>query len=384
MDDSSPASPVVAAARAQPAPAPRAAPELGVVVPTFNERDNVPILIERLRRVLGNCDWEATFVDDNSPDGTAAVVRAIGEADSRIRCIRRIGRRGLAGACLEGVLASQARYIAIMDADLQHDDTLLTAMLARLRRGDVDLVVASRYCEGGSQAGLTTRRAQASRWSVVLARRLLKVDLTDSMSGFFMMRRELFDELAPALSTQGFKLLLDIAATARGRLRVAELPYTFGKRLYGQSKLDAHVALDFAELLLAKLTPDAISLRFALFCLVGLTGVAVHMGVLTALFASDVTVFSLEQAIATVLATAWNFTLNNAFTYRDQRLAGWRFAGGLVRFELICGVGAIANVGIANAIYHQQGAWWFAGLCGALVGAVWNYAVSSALVWRVR
>jgi dolichol-phosphate mannosyltransferase len=257
-------------------------------------------------------------------------------------------------------------------------------MLARLRAGDADLVVASRYCEGAAESGLSTRRAQASRWSVALARRFLKIDLTDPMSGFFMIRREVFGAMAPALSTQGFKILLDIAATARGRLRVVELPYVFGKRLHGESKLDARVALDFAQLMLAKFTGDAVSFRFVLFCLVGLTGVGIHMAMLSVLYSLGVNRFSTGQAIATIFAIAWNFVLNNAFTYRDQRLVGWRFAAGLLRFELICAVGAISNVGIANLIYGQDVTWWVAGLGGALIGAVWNYAVSAAFVWRAR
>src|SRR5258708_4675746 len=151
----------------------RPAPELSVVVPTFKERDNVPLLVEKLARTLEGVDWEVIFVDDNSPDGTAAAARELGEADSRVRCMRRIGRRGLAGACIEGMLASQARYAAVMDADLQHDERLLTGMLEKLR-GDTDLAVASRYVDGGSAAGLSSAgREHASRLSTTLAQRLL-------------------------------------------------------------------------------------------------------------------------------------------------------------------------------------------------------------------
>src|SRR2546423_1083192 len=180
------------ASAAAPGLAARPAPELSVVVPTFKERDNIPLLVDKLAHTLAGVDWEVVFVDDNSPDGTAAAARAIGESDGRVRCIRRIGRRGLAGACLEGMLASQARYVAVMDADLQHDETLLVAMLDRLREGDVDLVAASRYVEGGSAAPFTSGRARASRWSTAVVRRLLGVDLTDPMSGFFMIHRAAF------------------------------------------------------------------------------------------------------------------------------------------------------------------------------------------------
>ncbi|HEY5306301.1 MAG TPA: glycosyltransferase family 2 protein [Pseudolabrys sp.] len=361
-----------------------AAPEVAIVLPTFNERDNIPVVYGRIEHALAGVDWEIIFVDDDSPDGTAAVVNEIGRHDRRVRCIRRIGRRGLAGACIEGMLATQARYVAVMDADLQHDETQLSAMLTKLCTDAADLVVASRYCDGASPIGLSARRAAASRWSVALIRRLLKVDLTDPMSGFFMIRREMVAQMAPSLSTQGFKILLDIAVTGHGRLRTVELPCDFGPRLHGVSKLDSRVVLDFGQLLLSKFTRDAISFRFVLFCLVGLSGVGIHMTALTTLHVFSTSSFDMAQIAATIIAIAWNFVFNNSFTYRDQRLTGWPFVYGLLEFELICAVGVLSNVGIADLIYGSEGAWWVAGLGGAVMGAVWNYAMSAAFVWRVR
>jgi dolichol-phosphate mannosyltransferase len=274
--------------------------------------------------------------------------------------------------------------VAALDADLQHDETLLVAMLDRLRQGDVDLIVASRYIDGDSAEGFGPRRARASRWSSMVARRFLGVELTDSMSGFFMIRRDMVEELAPSLSSQGFKLLLDIVVTARGKLRVVELPYVFRARQHGLSKLDTRVILDFAALVIAKLTGDAVSLRFLLFCFVGLTGVVVHMSALAlALDAAELR-FSVAQAVATVAAITWNFVLNNRLTYRDQRLTGWRFLTGLLWFQAICSVGAVSNVGAASWIYDNGPDWWVAGLGGAVMGAVWNYVVSAAFVWRQR
>lgn len=363
---------------------PAAAPELAIVLPTFNERANIPIVTARIASALADVDWEIIIVDDNSPDGTSDEVNRLAAQDRRIRCIRRIGRRGLAGASIEGMLATPAKYVAVMDADLQHDETLLMKMLTALRGGNADLAVASRFADGAVQAGLSAGRDRASRFSNAMVNRFLSVNLSDPMSGFFMLRRDLLEELAPALSTQGFKVLLDIVATARGRLRVVELPFTFRERQHGDSKLDARVALDFVQLLIAKLTGDAISFRFVLFCAVGLTGVAVHMAVLSGLHEWTAFRFDAAQATATVIAIAWNFALNNAFTYRDQRLSGWRYVRGLLSFEVICLIGAISNVGVASLIYGQDGAWWIAGLSGALLSAAWNYTVSAAFVWRAR
>jgi dolichol-phosphate mannosyltransferase len=382
--DNPPASSSATPERAEGTAALRPAPELTIVVPTFNEKANIPLLVDRLSHLLTAYDWEVVFVDDNSPDGTASAARTIGEQDSRVRCIRRIGRRGLAGACLEGMLASQARYVAVMDADLQHDEGLLVPMLEALRAGRADVAVASRYLLGGSAAGLSKQRSWVSRGSNALVRLLLGIELTDPMSGHFMIRRDAFEAIAPALSSQGFKILLDILATARGSLRTVELPSTFRERQHGESKLDSKIALDFAALVTAKLTHDAVSARFLLFCLVGLTGLGIHLSVLSAFLTMTDLTFSVAQALATIGAIAWNFVLNNLFTYRDQRLTGWHFLTGLVRFQVICAIGAISNVGIATWIYDYDEVWWIAGLGGALIGTVWNFVVSAALVWRQR
>ncbi len=359
-------------------------PELSVVVPTFNERDNVTVLYRRLEATLSGIAWEVVFVDDNSPDGTWEVVRRLAQKDSRVRCIRRIGRRGLSGACIEGILASSGPYAAVIDADLQHDETQLPKMVALLRSGEAELVVGSRYVEGGSADSFNKQRAGASQLATEVARRALKVEVADPMSGFFMIRRDRFEQLAPQLSTQGFKILLDIIATAQGKLRTVEVPYTFGSRQHGESKLDSMVALDFLGLVLAKLTHDVVSLRFLLFAMVGGTGLVVHLAALFIAHEIFQQPFAEAQAAGALIAMTSNFILNNFLTYRDQRLKGFAILRGLLLFYLVCGVGLLANVGVAFAVFDQEPIWWLAGLAGALMGVVWNYAMSGLFVWRKR
>ncbi|MBA5779029.1 glycosyltransferase family 2 protein [Stappia sp. F7233] len=360
-----------------------AAPTLTVVLPTYNERDNVPVMIARLDAVLKGVDWEVIVVDDNSPDGTSDVARKVARHDPRVRVIRRIGRRGLSGACIEGMLASSARFVAVMDADLQHDETLLPKMLAHLESGEADLAVASRHVEGGNIGhGLTKIRAAGSNLANGLARKLLGVTLSDPMSGFFMISRSEAERLAPSLSTQGFKILLDIVASARGSLRIVELPFVFRERIHGESKLDTLVTLDYLGLLVSKLFGDFVSIRFLMFSMVGASGVVVHLAALK--FTLDLlgAPFNAAQTIATFVAMTWNFFLNNRLTYRDRRLTGMAALRGLLTFYAVCSVGVLANVGVANLIYENQPVWWFAGAAGAAMGAVWNYAASSVLTWR--
>lgn len=361
-----------------------AALELSVVVPTFKERVNVPILIERLERALEGVVWEVIFVDDDSPDGTAALVKEIGALDPRVRCLRRVSRRGLAGACIEGMLASTAAFVAVMDADLQHDETKLRDMIGMLRSGGADLVVGTRYTEGGSAESFSRRRGTLSRIATALAKRLTGTTLSDPMSGFFMMRREAFDALAPKLTPQGFKILLDIAITGRGSLRVAEVPFVFASRVHGESKLDAQVALDFIGLLLGKMTGGLVTPRFVSFVLVGATGVVVHLLVLRGGLTVLQLAFAAAQTLATFVAMTSNFLLNNQLTYRDTRLTGVAMLRGLLGFYAVSSVGALANVGIASWLYGYEQVWWLAGAAGAVMGAVWNYSMATLFIWRVR
>ncbi len=356
--------------------------ELSVVVPCYNERANVAPLVAKLEAALRGVAWEAVFVDDNSPDGTSDEVRRLAATDPRIRCLRRIGRRGLASAVIEGVLSSSAPIVAVIDGDLQHDETALPAMLGRLRDGGVDVVVASRFAEGGDAEGLAnSQRLALSNLGIRLATLMLGTRLTDPMSGFFMLRRDVFERIAPRLTGQGFKILLDLLLSAPQKLRVAEIGVTFRPRTEGESKLNPLVLVQFLALLLDKAMGGLVPLRFLSFALVGGFGVLVHLAVLAA--ASNAGAgFTPAQTAATVVAMVANFWLNNAITYRDQRLRGGRLWRGLALFMLVCAVGAIANIGIASALYAGgQAGRTPAGALGAVIGVVWNYAMSATLVW---
>lgn len=358
-------------------------PELSIVVPCYKERPNVRPMVERVAAALPGVGWEIIFVDDNSPDGTAEEARALARRDPRVRCIRRIGRRGLSSAVIEGALSSSADFVAVMDGDLQHDQTKLPEMLAALRAGGADLVVGSRHVGDGSSDGLSSAaRHRISNAGIALAQYLLPMRLTDPMSGFFMMPRAGFEAIAPRLSAQGFKILLDIILSAPERLRVLEIPCQFHKREAGESKLDALVMIQFAAQLLDKLLHGYVPMRFFAFALVGALGVLVNLAVLWA--GRNVGLdFVRSEIIATILAMLFNFQLNNRLTYRSYRLRGPRLVRGLILFMLVCGVGAIANIGIASALFspfRDNGL--SAAAVGAAVGVVWNYAVSSTLVWR--
>jgi dolichol-phosphate mannosyltransferase len=359
--------------------------KLSIVIPTFNERDNVEQLLDLIETALPHVEWEVVFVDDDSSDGTGDVVMRICRVDPRVRLIRRLGRRGLSSAVVEGILSTSAPFVAVLDADLQHDERLLGPMLQTLDHEKTDLVVGSRYMREGDLGSWAESRQAISQIATTLSRMVLKVPMTDPMSGFFMVRREAFDRAVRNLSNQGYKILLDLVASSPTPPRVMELPYVFRVRQRGESKLDALVTLEYVNLLLDKLVGRWIPVKFILFAAIGGLGVLVHMATLSTLMLADFTTFLWAQTSATIAAMTFNFFVNNVLTYRDKQLKGLRsLTIGLLSFYVVCSVGAVANVGIAQVMFTRDYSWWLAGIAGILVGAVWNYALSSIFTWKTK
>lgn len=358
--------------------------QLSIIVPTFCESANIGILVTRLGETLTGIDWEVIFVDDDSPDATAAEARRLSQEDGRVRCLQRLGRRGLASACIEGMLASSAPYIAVMDADLQHDESLLPAMFDALQQEPLDIVIGSRYVQGADAASFPADRARKTALATRLSRMVVPDELKDPMSGFFMITRAAFEASVRNLSGIGFKILLDLFASAPKPLRFRELPFSFGQRQAGDSKLDNQALWDYGMLLLDKLVGRWVPVRFVAFIAVGGVGVVVHMALLTSLYRFVDLSFVSSQLWATFGAMTINYVINNLITYRDLQLKGIAWWRGWLSFVLACSIGAIANVGIADYLFDRETTWFLAGFAGILVGAVWNYAITRLYTWRAR
>ena len=356
---------------------------LAVVIPTLNERDNIEPLIKRLESVLNGISWEAIFVDDDSRDGTAELLRQTSLHDPRIRVLQRIGRRGLASACLEGMMASAAPYLAVMDADLQHDESLLPKMLDKLRESGADLVVASRNLGADGMGEFAASRVVLSRLGARLSRVITKgVALTDPMSGFFMLRREYLSQVIHRTSGIGFKILLDLIASGTGRPKVCEIPYRFRNRERGASKLDFSVSIEYLYLLIDKLFGQFIPVRFIAFVLAGLPGLMLHLATLGLSMQVLGSSFLQANVSATFVAMTLNFFVNNLFTWHDARLKGKALVGGLLAFYLACSVGSVTSFALAQFLFEKTVPWYLAGMLGMAVASVWNYGASQILSWR--
>jgi dolichol-phosphate mannosyltransferase len=357
-------------------------PTVSIIVPTYQESANVPILFERVKVALDGLPWEMIVVDDDSPDGTSNVAFGLAAKDRRLRCLRRVNRSGLAGAVIEGWMASSADFVAVIDGDLQHDESFLRLMHQILAEGRGDLVIGTRLRKqsGGS---LSPARQRLSDMGACFFRRIGGAAVTDPMSGFFMMRREIVSRLAPRLSPDGFKILADVVLSADGNLNIVEVPYGFRKRNAGESKLTPLVAIDFLGLVVHHATAGILPIRFVLFAMIGAVGLVVHIAALSAVVEwFNMLTFDFGQLIATLLAMASNFILNNEITYRAYRYRGPSLIAGFVAFALGCSVGVIANIDVASWLYKANQTWWVAGLAGAVLSVVWNYAVSTNLIWR--
>ena len=366
-------------------------PMLSVIVPSYNERDNLELLYSKVDAALAGTPFEFVVVDDNSPDGSSDVVKGMAQRFDNVRCLRRVGRRGLTSAVIEGICSSSAPFVAVIDADLQHDETILPIMLKHATEG-AEIVVGTRYTAdtaAGKIGGFSEAREKGSRVATRLSSMVAGEQVSDPMSGFFLMRRALFDQIVPTLGSEGFKILLDIVVSASRlkkstgeTLRIAEVPYVFRSRHAGESKMSPLVVVQFLGLVLSQLTRGVLPPKFLLFSLVGGVGLVVHLFVLGLCNEGFGLSFVASQTIATLTAMTFNFVLNNEFTYADKALRGSRFWTGLMTFYVVCSIGALANVSVASWLYQASPHLFIAGIAGALMSVVFNYSVTQVFTWR--
>ena len=358
--------------------------ELSIVIPTFNEKNNIePLIIAIHKTVVIKATWEIIFVDDNSPDGTYSHIQKLANKYKNIRCLRRINRRGLSSASIEGILSSSADFFMIMDADLQHDETIIPKMFNVIKKEKFDLVIGSRFIDGGSAAqGMINKRLKISNFATMLSRLIVKVKLADPMSGFFIVSRKFFEANVNNLSAIGFKVLLDLIASSTSVPKFCEIPYKMQKRASGVSKLDAVVVWEYVLLLIDKTIGRYIPIRFAMFLFVGFSGIFVHLLVLRLVTIFFGYSFIVAQSIATIVAMTTNYVFNNFFTYRDKKLIGKKFFKGLFSFYAACFIGFLININLAQFLFDISEIWWLSGFLGAAVSSIWNYGATKHITWR--
>lgn len=359
---------------------------ISIVLPTYNERGNIEPLLNQLLNLLQSYNLEILVVDDNSTDGTAERVRELAQNEQRLRLIRRIGRSGLASAIKEGLVDASGDVAVVMDSDGQHDPGTVQGAIETLIQGNLDLVIGSRFHPGAEIHGLSSRREIGSSWANTSARLSLPrayKGLSDYMSGFFALRLEPLLPLILAVDVNGFKFLYELLALSKGRLRTSEVPLSFQPRDHGSSKLDLAIFWDFLTSVLHSLSFRLLPRRAISFGLVGLSGVMVQLLVNDLIMRLGGLSFESALPFAAATAASSNYLINNALTFRFQRLKGPALIRGLLKFLLVASLPILANVGLASTYYNFVARdTLLAQLAGIAVVFIWNYAASSRFVWN--
>lgn len=355
----------------------RDVPEVAIIIPTFNEVQNVQQLVPRLTAMLSGLNYEVIFVDDHSPDGTAAAVRSLSAQNGAIRVIERFDRRGLSTAVIEGLMATSAAFGIVMDGDLQHDETLVPAMIRELQ-GGCDLVVATRYAYGGSTGDWDRTRKIGSRIVTALGKFMSTAPVSDPMSGFFGVSIAMFRHRAGQLTGRGYKILMDLLCTSGPPIRVVELPYRFQLRQQGESKFDMRVAVELAELFIMKLMERFLPASWMSPCAVAVPAAGMNLLILGLLrdhvsFAWAEGAAALVAAVATALLGKWLFGA-------DRHVRGCR-PGSSWMWPYAAAIGVpFANISIAVSLYHVTGATWYvSALVGIAAGLAWTISLATLL-----
>jgi len=354
---------------------------ISLIIPTYNERDNIISLVERIHHVLSSYEYEILFVDDNSGDGTAEVAGSL-SAKYPVKVIVRQNKRGLASAVVDGLSHVTGQIVGVMDADLQHPPEVIPSLLTEIENG-ADIAIASRYVkEGGCQGWGLTRRI-ISKGAIVLAHLLLPStrQFRDPLSGFFVFNRQVVAHVH--LKPTGYKILLEILTEGEFQ-NVAEVPYTFGTRSGGESKLNARQQIDYLRHVYSLMQRKGELRRFFKFCLVGLSGVLVNIGLLWLLTEFAGLFYLLSAAISIESSIISNFVLNDYFTFSDRRSPQAKsFINRLLKFNLVSLAGLAINMGVLGLLTEVFGVYYLlSNLCGIAVATLWNYLVNTWWTWR--
>jgi dolichol-phosphate mannosyltransferase len=379
------------------------APVVSVITPTYDEAENLPELVRRIHESLANVPHEIIVADDNSPDRTWAVAESLAADDETITVLRRFHDPGLSAAVLDGMSAARGSYLAVIDADLQHDPAALAPMLEMLRSGNADVAVGSRESEGGGYGEWSTQRRFVSWVATAIAKVFLRVPTDDPMSGYFMLTRDAYESTAVQINPMGFKILLEFIGRNRD-LRVGEVGYEFANRVHGRTKLNRSIIRSYllavAELRLGRQVDPV----FLLYVMVGALGLVVNSTLFTLFEALGFPLINtgVNEALdpiyssfvaSVAVTTLLLFVVNNEFTFWEQRYTGWKMLPALLLFGLMTLVGTLVHVavfswlqetGFALALLGADAARVLHNLIGATVALVVNWYLNTSFVWKRR
>lgn len=354
---------------------------ISVIIPTYNEKDNIVPLIERLSKTFDGLNFEILLIDDNSKDGTIDVAAGLA-SKYPVKVLVRTHERGLATAVLHGFQYAQGSIIGVMDADLQHPPEINADLLKAVEHG-ADMAIASRYVKGGGCPNWGLVRRIISKGALTLAHIFLPTtrSVKDPMSGFFMFKRESMGE--NKLRPIGYKILLEMLVMGKFQ-NIVEVPFIFEDRSSGRSKMKARQQIDYLRHIFSLMRREGELLRILKFVGVGLCGTIINEGLLWLLTQFGGLAFYYSALIAIEASIITNFTLNDYFTFADRRTGKTKsFLSRLLKFNITCAAGAAIQWGLLLLFTEVFGLYYLlSNLIGIVVAFIWNYVLNIAWTWK--
>jgi dolichol-phosphate mannosyltransferase len=358
-------------------------PELSLVVPTYNERENITPLVERIHKSLSDYNYELIVVDDNSPDGTSELARSLA-SKYPVKVIVRTNERGLASAVVAGFNQARGEILGVIDADLQHPPEFIPALIKAVRDG-ADVAIASRYIPGGGIEGWSLKRKVISKAAKLPANLLLSSarKIKDPLSGFFLFKKRVID--GAVLSPTGYKILLEVLVRGSANT-VVEVPYTFKERERGKSNLTAKEQINYLKHLYRLAWDDGGIKHFLKFCVVGASGAVVNLGFL-ALFVQVVHMDKVWAQVPSYQISIWtNFAFNEFWTFSDRRTPGLKsFLIRAIKFNLVSQIGWGINWGVYRLALKVAGINYIVSQVIAIaIATMWNFLSNVIWTWRTK
>ena len=357
--------------------------DLSIVIPTFNEASNITLIVDAVMNVLDKrVSYEIIIVDDDSQDKTWKIAEDYTSEYENITCFRRIAKNGLSSAVIDGFMLANGKYVGVIDADLQHDESILIKMHDYCNKG-ADLVIGSRYCEDGSTGSWGAGRKLISKIATKMSQYITSIHTTDPMSGFFVIKKSLFLKVVDKLHIKGYKILLDIISQLDAKeTKIVEVPYTFKNRINGESKLSPEVVMQLVDFIYLKAAGNYIPIDYLKFLSVGAIGAILHFTVLYIVYVFFGNSYQISLIIAIELTLIINYFINNLWTFRKKTHKGFKVFLGLVKFNILSGIGGIISYYLSISLFTAGTNWILASVIGAIVASLWNFNLNKVLTWN--
>lgn len=360
---------------------------ISLILPTLNEEENLKVLLPNLHYILKDYSYEIIVVDDNSTDQSRKVAENLFSDEINGFIHHRIKLLGLSSAIYDGFNLATGEVVVVMDADLQHDPKILPQMIQSIISNNSDICIASRNIENGGYGDLSRMRKFLSKSGIWIANFFLNMNLSDPMSGYFALSRDLFDEVKGRINPRGFKILLEIIYKS-SNIRIAHVPYHFKARRHGETKLTPAIGFEYLLALIDLKVGWIISYRFLQFCFVGFLGSCFNFMIFSLCMTLKI---PLLQSVfyAASFGMVWSFLANNFITFSESRYVQKKLLIGGAIYLIFSLPGLLVQISVTVFLFNLFSAvlnlnihYYFIYIAAVIFGAILNYFIHLKITWK--